>query len=311
MMKTFFSLFLTLAVLLLAGAVQAIQLEEVSPTLTRTMADNTLSKNYKYRVLSDMSVRRIWNLDDNRKLTLDFNASSDKLLMAMVEYRKAVSPKQASRDARTLSGASKAKWKKMDRKRIKKYDVARNTRNAKLGDCFAFMEMNSSDKCNRVMVYTSLPTENRCRLKDADPNDDGVTALGKRAGGGLAKTIYAQEERRLKSPVSGGSSVAVRRPAPAPAVADSGADELAADDDIADDAPEAEVEVRSMLDVALEKVGLGGVPPMYLIGGVVGLIVFFTLLGAIRRFIARRRMARFLAEAEAAELEEVRQSRRR
>lgn len=310
-MKHFLSLIFSLC-LVAVGSLAAVELSDVSPTLTRTMADNTLTKDYKYRVLSDMTVRRIWNLDDNRKLTLDFHASSDKLLMAMVEYRKAVSPKQASRDARQLSGAGKAKWKKMDSKRVKKYDVARNSRNAKLGDCYGFMEMNASDKCSRVMVYTSLPTENRRHLKDADLTDGGVTALGARAGSSLGKTIAEQEERRLKTPASS-SSVAVRRPAaPAastvPAVADDASDSLVDEEDAPE---EAIVESTTVLDQMLEKVGLGGVSPVMLIGGVVGLIVLLALIGAIRRFIARRRMARFLAEAEAAELEEVRNARRK
>ncbi len=306
-MKHLLSLIFSLC-LVAVGPLAAVELSDVSPTLTRTMADNTLTKDYKYRVLSDMTVRRIWNLDDNRKLTLDFHPSSEKLIMAMVEYRKAVSPKQASRDARQLSGADKAKWKKMDSKRVKKYDVARNSRNSKLGDCYGFMEMNSSDKCLRVMVYTSLPTENRRHLKEANLNDDGVTALGARAGASLGKTLAEQEERRLKTPASS-SSVAVRRPAaPAVAVADDTSDSL---DDEESEPEEATVESTTVLNQLLEKVGLEGVSPTILIGSIVGLIVLMALIGAIRRFLARRRMARFLAEAEAAELEEVRNARRK
>lgn len=308
MKHVFYLLFSALSILLPLTA-GAVQLDDISPTLTRSMADGNLSKDYQFRVLSDMSVRRVWNLDSNRKLSLDFNPSSDKLLMAMVEYRKAVSPKEASRDARKLTGAKKAKWKKMDSKRVAKYDVAKNSRNSKLGDCYGFIEMNSSGKCTRLMVYTTLPTENRSRLGTADPNDDGVTALGSRSGGGLAKTLYAQEERRLRTPVASASSVAVSRPA-ATRPADDDADTLSDEVDTTDDDTGEVVEVRSVLDDLLEQIGLGGVSPMYLIGGVVGLILLLVFISAIRRLIARRRMARFLAEAEAAELEEVRAQRK-
>ena len=70
MNKLFLSALACLAILVPAG--KAVQLSDLSPTLTRTEADDNLTKDYAYRVLSDLSVRRIWNLDDNRKLSIDF-----------------------------------------------------------------------------------------------------------------------------------------------------------------------------------------------------------------------------------------------
>ena len=85
--------------LALTPAAWAIQLSDVSPDLTRTSADENLSKDYAYRVLSDLSVRRIWNLDDNRKLTIDFDPRKDSLICIVVDYRKPVSLEEADRDA--------------------------------------------------------------------------------------------------------------------------------------------------------------------------------------------------------------------
>ena len=75
---------------LLVPAALAVQLSDLSPTITRTEADENLTKDYAYRVLSDLSVRRIWNLDDNRKLSIDFDAKTGKLIcigMFVTKYR--------------------------------------------------------------------------------------------------------------------------------------------------------------------------------------------------------------------------------
>ena len=48
--------------LLLAPAGMAVQLSDLSPSIDRQGADDNLTKDYAYRVLSDLSVRRIWNL---------------------------------------------------------------------------------------------------------------------------------------------------------------------------------------------------------------------------------------------------------
>ena len=106
-------------ILALTPAVWAIQLSDVSPDLTRTAADENLTKDYAYRVLSDLSVRRIWNLDDNRKLTIDFDPRKDSLICIVVDYRKPVTLEEADRDAADIGKFENASWRKFDKNKRK------------------------------------------------------------------------------------------------------------------------------------------------------------------------------------------------
>lgn len=310
---------ITLSLLVLAAPAMALKVSDINPRLTRAEADRTLSKDYTYTILEDMTVRRSWVLASNKRLSVDFNPQNDQLLMVMLEYGTGTDQQKAAADVRKITGAGKTKWKRMDKKKAEKYDVAVNSHNAKSGSCYAFMEMNKAgNKCRRVTIYPTLPTSNRANLGEADTTSGGETALGNRAGGSVAKVLSEQEAKRLRTPlptVATASDTPVRRPArvkkPA-ATADSASapaadkpseadvatttpaeEETESEEEIVDDFEEVKVESRFSLSSLLVKIGFEGVSPAVLIGSAVAVIVLLTLIGMMRKSSERKRYGRY------------------
>ena len=124
-MKKFFLCALA-SLALLTPAATAVQLSDLSPTLTRNEADDSLTKDYAYRVLADLSVRRIWNLDDNRKLTIDFEGKTGNLICIIVDYRTPVTLDEATQDAADIGKFEEAAWRKFDEKKAAKYYMGRS-----------------------------------------------------------------------------------------------------------------------------------------------------------------------------------------
>ena len=316
-MKKFIYL-ITLLLMLAIAPVMALQVSDVNPNLTRSQADQTLSKDYTYRVLDDFTVRRTWVLSSSKRISLDFNPQNDKLLMVMLEYGTGTDPQKAAADVRRITGAGKTKWKRMDRKKAEKYDVPVNTNNAKTGSCYAFMEMSKSNKCKRVMLYTSLPDSNRAKLGEVDTGSGGETALGTRAGASMGKVIAEQEAKRKNTPLASGSQTV----SPAASSSSSGrhSDEVGGrqseeresrvgrtqqtaavaataeeepEEEIVDDFEEIKVESRFSLSAIQASVGLQGVSPAVLIGGAVGVVVLLTLIGMLKGSNERKRLSRY------------------
>ncbi len=315
-MKKYFYL-ITLLLMLCVSQAPALQLSEVTPQLTRSQADRTLSKDYTYKVLDDFTIRRTWVLSSNRRISLDFNPQNEKLLMIMLEYGTGIDQQKAAADVRRITGAGKTKWKRMDKKKAEKYDVPVNSHNAKSGSCYAFMEMSKSNKCRRVMIYTSLPSSNRSNLGTADTRSSGETALGTRAGASVGKVLAEQEHLRKNTPLaSSRKQTASQRPASAPvrshspsAASDSAADSspqstaesssLASHEDVSeeelieDDFEEIKVESRFSLSALQASVGLKGVSPTMLIVGALVIIVLLTLIAMLRKSGERKRLSRY------------------
>lgn len=306
---------ITLVMVLAAAPAMALKVSEINPDLTRSQADRTLSKDYTYQVLDDFTVRRTWVISSSKRISLDFNPQNEQLLMVMLEYGSGTDPQKAAADVRRITGAGKTKWKRMDKKKAEKYDVPVNTNNAKSGKCFAFMEMTKSNKCKRVMLYTSLPDSNRSKLGVADTRNAGETALGTRAGASVGKVIAEQEAKRKNTPLavkgvnvpssSSSPSVTVRRTSAdktdqssATPVTDTqqtvAADtEAEQEEEIEDDFEEIKVESRFSLSAIQASIGLQGVSPAMLIGGAIGVIVLLTLIGMLRGSNERKRLSRY------------------
>lgn len=307
-MKAFmnYALSLTLAAGSLAGAVQ---LNDLSTTMTRRDADANLTKDYAYRVLSDLTVRRIWNLDDNRKLTVDFNPRNDKLVCIMVDYRRPVTAAEGTKDVLAIAHAEKASWNKLTDDKAQKYGV-RNAKAMKVGNAYVFMECNAAGNCIRVSAFTEKPTESRVKMLDVSMTDLGKTAMGSNNSGSAGRALQQDEERRLNTPnkTDGATAVAGNgTPATTVAAAETEDEPEEAGDEVTTEtktgtkkrgkkiAAEAKGDRASDLDNMLAKLGLEGLEPIHYIGGAVGLILFFTLIGAIRRQAEAKRLA---AQAE-------------
>lgn len=296
---------LSLAAVSLAGA---IELSDLSPTMTRTQADSTLSKDYKSRVLTDLTVRRVWNLDDNRKLSVDFNPGTDRMICMMVDYRKGVPTKNASADMRKLVNAeSKISWKKMSRDKAEKYGV-KNAKAAKTDNAYLFMECDKNGKCIRITAFTEKPSNSRVALKDIDPNSDGKTALGNSNRGSAGKLLIQDEQRRFSTPLS---TTKPDKPAK-PTVTDTADDDEDEFDEIEDMLQERKHSREASISVTRSKtttVVQEGNSPLKALdeflepygverntflmaagGGLLGIILLFTLIGMMRRRSAAKRM---------------------
>ena len=193
-MKKFFLSVLT-CLTLFSPAVMAIQLSDLSPTLTRTEADENLTKDYAYRVLSDLSVRRIWNLDDNRKLTIDFDGKTGKLICIVVDYRTPVSLDDADKDAADIGKFEEAAWRKFSAAKAAKYFMDRS-RAMKFDSGYMFEELSGANKCLRLTFYPKPPKENRRHISEGSTSS-GTTIMGSTMGGDAVKALLEDEETRL------------------------------------------------------------------------------------------------------------------
>ena len=184
--------------LLLAPAGMAVQLSDLSPSMDRQTADDNLTKDYAYRVLSDLSVRRIWNLDDNRKLTVDFDGKTGKLICIVVDYRVPVSLEEADMDAADIGKFEEASWRKFSADKAAKYYMDR-ARAMKFEEGYMFEELSGANKCLRLTFYPKVPKENRRHLSEGSTSN-GTSAMGNTLSGSAVKQLLKDEETRLYTP---------------------------------------------------------------------------------------------------------------
>ena len=288
----------------LAAPLGAVQLSDLNPAMTRNQADDELTKDYAYRIVSDLTVRRIWNLDANRKLSVDFDPKKDKLLYVLVEYKKPVAVKDGMEDAAAMTHAEKVKWKKLDVKKAVKYAVE-NARVSKVGDAYLFLECNSSGKCVRVAMYTDAPKENRRHLNALVMGSSGATALGNNARADAGRELKADEAARQaranKTDVAGGTPQEAEeedfvvssapKTSPTASAAAAPTDEAAFENPGEVGVPQPPPNVASKkLQTALDKAGLGEVTPTQWGIGAVALVLLLTIIGMVRRSNEAKRL---------------------
>ncbi len=299
MQKSWFLAPVAVALLAPLGA-NALELSNLHLPMSRTEADNSLSKDYDFRLLEDVSVRRSWKIT-GRTVDVDFSLSREKAVLITVTYDKPVSVKRAEKDAQTLAGESLKEWKRTKASKIAEFGMKRAefTKTSRKG--YIFRELNSSGKCTRLSYFDSRPSGNRFDLGDLRQGGE-VTAMGNRAGASsdTLRVLRADEEKRRATPPKAIASttsskpaakteskpaeparpasppaVAVAKPAPAPA-------EAAPDDDEEEFAFDAEAMAKSVLE-RLEPLHYG------IAGGVVALLLLWWALA--RHRAAKRKAA--------------------
>lgn len=312
-MKHFLPLSL-LASLCLMPFAGAVELTDLSPALTRTDADANLTKDYAYRVLSDLTVRRVWNLDENRKLTIDFDPKKDKLICIVVDYKKPVSSKEGTKAVLDITKAPEAKWNKLTPDKAAKYGVER-AKALKVDGGYAFMESNTAGKCIRVSLYPQMPKGSRRHLQDISTADYGPTAMGNNSQASAGKELLQDEAKRLQTPnktdlakniaesdtMEDDEPVATPEPTPEPEAVKETTPEPKA---VAKEDKPAKKTVNTQpqgdrgndLEALLAKLGLDGLTPMQWGIGAAALILLFTIIGMIRRSAEQKRLK---ARAEA------------
>ena len=306
--------FVLTGLLALSPAAWAVQLSDLSPDLTRTSADENLSKDYAYRVLSDLSVRRIWNLDDNRKLTIDFEPRKDELICIVVDYRKAVTLEEADKDAADIGKFEEAAWRKFDSNKAAKYYMGRS-RAMKFKQGYMFQELNGANKCMRLTFYTKQPKEKRRHLSEGSTST-ASSAMGSSGGGSAVKTLLAEEEKRLLTPNK--TDKPKTTPKKAEIIVEEEPEEII--EETPEEEPQEVVEVESVpeetvvvkgpvevkpvktvkkkgnrdkdVDGLMAKLGLDKLKPIHWILGGVGLVVLISLIGVVGRGNERRKIER-------------------
>ena len=291
----------TAFLLLSAGTAQALQIKDVDTTLTRVRADRELTKDYKYRVLQDMAVRRTWMVDKDCRVSLDFDTSNGKLIFVLVEYKGGVDKDRVDDDTETILQSTDIKWKKLAKSKQGKYGV-KNARVAKANNGFyIFQEYNKKNKCVRLMMTAAHPEENRRDLQDASDSTH-VTALGSTAGGSVVKQIKQEEERRLRTPNHATQAAPEpkvenpvkepKKPAPTPKAPEP----EPLDDDTSDADGGVLVSEKPSPMEWLEEHGIGQDRLIQIGGGLVGLILLFSIIGYARRRAAQKRILQRVQE---------------
>ncbi len=194
----------------------ALELGELSLPLTRAEADKSLSKDYSFRVLEDMTVRRSWELE-NRTVSVDFSPKDgDQALLIFIDYTLPVSPDEADRDAGSSWGAEPGSWRHLLPKRAARLGM-KEAEGLKLeGGRYCFRELDGRGHVVRLAYYAGLPGEVRWNLAD-DNRESGKTAMGARSVAGKSEFLWRDEERRHEggAGVSPATAAAVETGAPA------------------------------------------------------------------------------------------------
>ncbi len=279
---------LACAVLASFGA-SALEVEDLRLPMTRSEADASLSKNYEYRVLQDVSIRRTWE-EGNRRISIDFTPTNDKAVLITIDYKKPVTRAVADRDAAAMAGGKLGKWRKGKAKKMEEIGLtsAHFVRTPQGG--FIFRERAKKGKYSRLAYFASTPQDNRWELNEFD-DSRRVTALGSTAGGEGVAYLRKDEEKRRKTPAK-----PVKRPA-AVAAAPTVPDKPQAGDDFEDTSAPAEEEADDAgEDVAAAPEGslLDKLTPMHY--GIIGAVLLLLL---VIRMVAKSRAARRRAEIAA------------
>lgn len=204
--------------LALGSSAAALEVSELTPTMTRGYADKHFSKDYNYRILEDNTVRRTWTAD-GRSIIIDFDIRTEKTVSIFIVYEPAAGKREALADVKVLTEGRRdgANWFKPKKDAAEKVGL-KKSRLMRLADkSLLFWETSGKEECSRLCWFATAPTINRMTLGDAN-EFSGRTALGSSGMTGASKQLRADEERRMRiEPVPVESAVAVAKPAPRPA----------------------------------------------------------------------------------------------
>ena len=94
---------MSLVAAVLSCNAEALELKDLHLPMTRDEADGSLTKDYKYTILSDSTVRRTWKLK-GRTVHVDFKLNKQgQALCIAVEYAKPVNRKTVHNDIKAIT----------------------------------------------------------------------------------------------------------------------------------------------------------------------------------------------------------------
>lgn len=235
---------MSLVAAVLSCNAEALELKDLHLPMTRDEADGSLTKDYKYTILSDSTVRRTWKLK-GRTVHVDFKLNKQgQALCIAVEYAKPVNRKTVHNDIKAITGG-KSNYKKLGKpkKNTNTYGME-HALGAKVkedkNEGWIFVEHTSAarKKCTRFVYYASKPSRDRLSIGEAR-EDGGYTALGSSGANIDLSALMADEEDRRRTAASASKPAQTR-----PVLADTPEEPIATTTDAEDGfgAPEAEAD---------------------------------------------------------------------
>ncbi len=177
--------------------------------ITRNEADKELPKNYEWRILEDMTVRRVWKNEAETAMA-DFRPRTDQCLFISLAYPRPLSREEALRRASRLAGGEKLEPVRLkEAKRTQLQMMPADVAKLKDGS-YLFLEKKTGGRIARISWYKQPPDSTRLNLQEAV--DEGRTALGSRADAGMLTVLKSEEARRQALPAhrdSGGESPSI------------------------------------------------------------------------------------------------------
>lgn len=176
----------------------ALEVQDLHLPLKRSEADNTLTKDYSYDILTDGTIRRTWHIS-NRVVTVDFDPAEDTAICMMITYVKPVSRKTAETDANALAPDADVKWKKTKPDAVRKVGIPAGSLIREFDDrSMMFLEAgNSKNKYAAVSYFAKAPHKDRRTLEPIA--GEHRTAMGSSSMAGDVKFLIRDEEARLKA----------------------------------------------------------------------------------------------------------------
>lgn len=179
---------------------------DLSPGLTRNDADKVLSKDYEWRILEDMTVRREWQKDGVRAM-MDFYPGDNSCIYMQFSFSEGIPVKEAKEMASALMGGDKLKFKKLKAEKQKVLNMRKSIFSVSQDGSFLFLESCGSGRVGRILWFKQQPIASRADLKEG--SEGGRTALGSRGGDSGTLAMLRSDEQRRMSASQGGTSGAI------------------------------------------------------------------------------------------------------
>lgn len=239
---------------MLCSNASAVKLQDLHLPMTRDEADNTLTKDYNYTILSDSTIRRTWKLK-GRKVHMDFKLNREgRALCIAIEYDEPTARKKVDKDIKAITGG-KSGYKKLGKpkKNTNTYGMehalgAKVKDAAGKGDGWIFVEHSTASrkKCTRLVYYASKPTRDRLSLGEAR-EDGGYTAMGSSGSSKVDISALKEDEEDRRSAKPAGKRVALADTPEEPVASSADDDFNSPDKDITldDDEPVAQNKSKS------------------------------------------------------------------
>ncbi len=175
--------------------------------ITRDQSSEVFSNDYRYVVLEDATVRRIWD-DGSRRLSLDFQPEDGSLICGRIRYMSPVKISDATRELNTIARTSGKGWRKTDPKKIEQLGFRKALFSKISNKSYFFAVLNEAGQVSSINFYSSVPRSNRYSLAEGSTKVR-QTGLGSSSNQSAEQIAYLKaQEAELRNPKDTGLAVA-------------------------------------------------------------------------------------------------------